>query len=243
MRTYTFFMLFVLLFSQIASSELTVDVAKIQVMTGLVNPKLVDNLLLYDSESSSVKVSSAAYIKVTSDYKFTRVRARQTLFESGQISKLSDTEYLLVGSGKFAIEVIAFDPEKGIDEKLVPVDLEDFPSPEPDPGPQPTPSPIPDDEFNNLGKRVFSLAKDLPKRKELAKLYEEAAKTLTDDPKSTINSVASVLVDKRIQLLDRDATTYSSLIDFLNNETKSRWPMTRTQFSKFLQVIALALKA
>jgi hypothetical protein len=247
MKTLVLSKLLVLFLAQVVFAQIDVEVTKSRVITGLVNPKTINEFVLFEQELSQPKFSPAALIKVTTKYKFVRVKARQTLFEATNVGKLSDTEYLLVGSGKFALEVTAFDPELGIDERTVVVDLGDAPTPEPDPTPDPdpdtpTPSPIPDDQFDNLGRKVYDWSKNLPKRKEVATLYGDAIKSLTEDPKTTINGVTVVLADQRTQVLGSDSSKYVPFIENLNAELKLRWPMSRFEFIKYLEAVKAGLE-
>lgn len=245
MKTLTS-MLLVFSLAQVALGQVSVDVVKSNVFTGVTSPRIVNDFILFQQENSAPKLSPAALIKVLTDYKFIKVKARQSLFESGPISKISDTEYLLVGSGKYAVEVTVFDPEKGIDEKIVPIDLgPDTPAPGPDiPTPiPPGPNPIPDDEFNNLARRVYDLSKNLQKRKEAATVYEDAVKTLTEKPSSTINSVVIELSSKLNAVIGSDTSLWKPLVDKVNEDLKSRWPMSRMEYTRYLSLIALGLKS
>ena len=235
--------LLVCVFAQVAFCQLNVDVVKSQVFTGLKSPRVVESAVLFELEGSKPVLSPAALITISSNYKFIRVKARQSLFEYGALAKISATEYLLVGTGKYALEVTAFDPELGIDEKIILITLGDAPPPIPDPDvpTPPGPSPIPDDEFGNLARKISDLSKNLPKRKEVALLYEEAAKSLTENPASTINSVVQVLTDKRKTVLGTDSAKWDALVTKLNEELKTHWPMPRADFARFLQLISLGL--
>ena len=235
------FMLFAML-NKLAIAELNVTVTKSQVMTGIKNPRYTSNFILFENTDSPLAVSPAALITLQTDAKFSRVKARTSLFESVEVPKLSETEYLLVGPGKFAVEVTTFDPEKGIDEKIITVELGDILPPSPPPGPSPGPNVVPDDQFNNLGKRVREWSKDLPKRKELAVLYKDTAKSLTENPIMTINDATNSIVDARAKLLGTDLNRYSTFLENLNADLRSRWPLTRGDMALYMQAVAAGLE-
>jgi hypothetical protein len=235
--------------NKLAIAELEVTVSKSQIISGINNPKVIEssvvnNLVIFDSKDSKPLFQPAALIKVTTDYKFVRIRARQNLFETTVVIKLSDNEYLLLGSGKYAVDVTVFDPEKGIDEKNLVVDLSDVdPSgPTPTPGPSPSPNTVPDDQFNNIGKRTQNWAKSLEKRKELGALYRQASKLLTDSPVSTINDATTLITDSKAKLLGSDSSKYSTLFENLNADLRSRWPLSRMDYALYLSAIATGLE-
>ena len=233
-------------------ADIKVDVVKTKVLSGLKEPQLVNGFVLFE-ESSQPNFSTAAKIKVITDAKFTKVKARKTLFETAEVVKLSDTEYLLVGAGKYAVEVTTFDPEKGIDETTVSVDLGDSPGPGPTPpGPDPVPPPgpdpvppnpipIPDDKFDNIGKRAFEWSAGLPKRVELAAVYKEASERLKTLPQVTTNDASKFLVEERKKLLGADEPKYSDFVNKINADLGKRWPMPRQEFVLYLYNISLGL--
>lgn len=230
--------------NKLAIAELDVTVTKSQVLSGVKNPKVIQSFVTFDSEDSKPAFQPAAFIKVTTDYKFVRVRARQNLFEATIVIKLSDTEFILLGSGKYAVDVTAFDPERGIDEKNLVIDLGDVvpPDPTPTPGPSPNPNTVPDDQFNNIGKRTQEWSKSLEKRKELGALYRQASKLLTDSPISTINDATMLITDSKAKLLGSDSPKYSTLFENLNADLRSRWPLSRMDYALYLAAIASGLE-
>jgi hypothetical protein len=242
-RMLLLMVMFSAMLNKLAIAELNVSVSKSQVMTGIKNPRYTNNFILFENTDSPLAVSPAALITLQTDAKFSRVKARTSLFESVEVAKLSETEYLLVGPGKFAVEVTTFDPEKGIDEKILTVELGDSPvPPSPPPGPMPEPSVIPDDQFNNLGKRVREWSKDLPKRKELGGIYKDAAKSLTENPIMTINDATTLIVDNRTKLLGTDLNRYSIVFENLNADLRSRWPLTRGDMVLYMQAVSAGLE-
>jgi hypothetical protein len=241
-RLFTTAILLSAMLNQLAIADLEVTVTKTQVLSGVKNPKVIQSFVVFDNEGSKPEFQPAAFITVNTNYKFIKVRAKQNLFESTITIKLSETEYILLGSGKYAIDVTVFDPELGIDEKTLVVDLGDVAPPTPNPGPSPNPNTVPDDQFNNIGKRTQDWAKSLEKRKELGALYRQAAKLLTDSPIATINDATTLITDSKAKLLGTDSPKYSILFENLNADLRSRWPLSRMDYALYLAAIATGLE-
>lgn len=232
------------LFSSSVFAEIDVEVSKTQALSGMTNPRIFKDFVFYE-QPSEPKFVSAAILKIKTEAKFVKVKARKTLFENGDVFKISNDEFLLVGSGKYAVEIATFDPEKGIDEKTVSVELGD--SPQPVPTPTPTPGPdvptpdVPDDKFGNIGKKVATWSAGLPKRLELANVYKEASKRLDEDPASTITQVGEDLLKRRIEVLGTDIEKYSSFTEKLSADLKTIWPLGRKDYSEYLLAISKGL--
>lgn len=227
-----------------AWAELDVTVVKSRVITGVANPRVVGDVVLYDGDQNP-KVTPAAQITIVTDFKFVRVKARTSLFESSNIQQISPGVYLLTGPGKYALEVIAFDPEKGIDEKVVPVELGDIdPVPEPDkPEPTPNPSPVPPDSFDNIGQRVAKATVGASKKADVAKIYRDGAKELRENPSVTVNGVFDKVFNQRTAIVSVDAEKWKAFIELLNLDVKARWPMSRGTVADYFTAIAIGLEA
>ena len=230
--------------AQLDIAKLDVAVTKTQVITGVKNPRVTQSFVVFDDKDSKPEFQPAAFIVVDTDYKFVKVRAKESLFEATMVIKLSEKEFMLLGSGKYSVDITAFDPTFGIDEKNIVVDLSDIkpPEPTPNPGPSPTPNTVPDDQFNNIGKRTRDWSKSLEKRKELAAIYRQASKLLTDSPVSTINDATSLITDSKAKLLGADSPKYTTLFENLNADLRSRWPLSRLDYALYLNAIANGLE-
>lgn len=101
-------------------------------LQGLTAPRLVGDVILVDEQSKPV-VAPVALVTVKTDYKFVDVTAKKSLFEEAILVKVSDTEYLLGESGRWVIQVTAFDPERGIAKKSTEVVVGDPTQPPTDP--------------------------------------------------------------------------------------------------------------
>jgi hypothetical protein len=112
-------------------------------VSGLVNPRTVGARVLVAEESIPV-ATRVAIVKVTTSAKFVKLSARKSLFEFADLEKLSDNEWLITSPGKYLVEAVTFDPDKGIDERRIEITLgepEPVPPPKPDPIPVPPPKP------------------------------------------------------------------------------------------------------
>jgi hypothetical protein len=240
--------------TNVCFADINVSVVKTNVLSGVKSPEVISNYVLFDSVDSKPKFESAAKISIDTKAKFVKVKARKTLFESADVVKLKEHEFLLVGSGKYALEVTTFDPELGIDEKTVSIELSPSPNPEPGPGPgpnppdptppEPGPTPdIPSDQFNDLGKRVATTTLGFPLKSEVAKVYREGAKELRENPSVTVNSVFDFVFDKRVNVLGAsNIDKWKPFVDLLNADLRPRWPMARLVVAEYLDTIALGLE-
>ncbi len=86
-----------------AQIEISYTTAK--VLTGVVAPRIVGDRVIV-ADDSKPQVTSVAIVKVVSSEKV-RVKARKSLFETTEMVPISDTEYLLVGQGKFLVEAVS----------------------------------------------------------------------------------------------------------------------------------------
>jgi hypothetical protein len=228
-----------------AIAQLEVAVTKIDVLVGAKNARTINSFILFDSEGSNPQFTPAALIDVDTKSKFVKVKARKSLFETTVAIKISEYQYMVLGTGKYAIEVTTFDPELGIDEKTVSVELGHAPpepEPEPEPTPTPTPNPVPDDQFNNIGKKVQDWSKGLPKRKELGAVYREAHKLLTESPITTINDATLMIADSKNKLLGSEAVKYNVFFENLNADLRTRWPLSRGDLATYMLCVAVGLE-
>lgn len=233
--------IWLLLVSQ-SFAELDVSVTKSRVLSGLANPRVVGDVVLIDGDQQP-KVTPAAIVTVKTDYKFVRVKARTSLFEALPIEKLSDGSYLLTGPGKFALEVTVFDPEKGIDEKVVVVELGEITPPTPpDPPkpPEPKPEPVKPDLFDNIGQRVAQATATATKKLEVAKVYREGAVSLREDPSVTVNDVFEKVFQKRATIVGVDPA-WKPFSELLQADVQKRWPMSRGVVADYFDAVSAGL--
>jgi hypothetical protein len=240
-----FFLLVFATCCSIADAQIELSYTKAKSLTGITNPKQVGTRILVGADSQPT-IANVAIIKATTPAKFLKLRARTSLFQSVELEKISNTEWLLSQPGKYAVEATSFDPEKGIDEKTIEITLDGSPEPPPEPGPTPPgptpPSPVPVDEFDNIGQRVASWSAGLPKRPQVAACYVRAATRLQEDPVATVNVVSADLVNCRISLLGNEASSYKEFTEKLNIDLQSRWPMSKGTLADYFLAISKGLQ-
>jgi hypothetical protein len=225
------------------TSAIDASVEKAKAITGVQSARIVGEAILIGDESKPV-VSSVAILKVGTKAKFVKIKARRSLFDFGTVTKIGENEWMLVGSGRYAVEITTFDPEIGIDETVVEVVLGD-PEPEPEPpAPEPdvpTPGPVPPDAFDNIGQRVAKVTAGLPKRVEVAGVYRFNAKQLREEPLTTVNSAFDRVFAERAALLGSDFEKYKPFVELIGNDVKQRWPMARGVVADYFDAVAVGL--
>lgn len=227
-------------FGQMAAVE--VAVTKVKAIEGITAARVVGDLILVSNESKPI-VSQVAILTVKTQAKFVRIKARKSLFEFGQVDKLSENEWVLSGAGRYAVEVTAFDPELGIEETAIEVELGESPTPpEPTP-PGPQPGPVPPDAFSNLGQRVAAATAGLGKRSEVAAVYRSFAKQLREDPLVTVGTAVEQAARQRNTILGPDVSRWTGFADLLTSDLKGRWPMAKGTLADWMDAIATGLEA
>ena len=215
-------------------ADVPTTVTNKRVVSGLSQEKL-GNFIVVD-DTTPIVVQNAAVLKVDTQAKWVRVKARK---DGKRFSpeKINNTTWIFVGEGTYDVDIETTDPTKGVEDKILEI-VVGAPTP-----PEPPPSPVPDDVFNNLGKRVATAASGLPKRQEIAKLYAEAATQLRNDPAATVNTVSSKLVVNRQAILGADLTSYNKLIELINTDLSTRWPMAKGSLADYFDIISKGLSS
>jgi hypothetical protein len=223
-----------LLLTSSTFAQIQTTVSKTKAFDGVTGSRQVGSLLFIQSETAP-QLLDAAVIKVTTPAKFMRVKARvKGTFDPAPVQKISETEYALIGQGRYIVEVTTFDPALGIDDAAIDVELQDTkPLPGPDGG-----------KFDNIAARVASWTKGLGKNKDLAACYSEAAKKLIEDPSMTINIAADQIVVCRNKALQNGGQGYLKFIEELNSDLKARWsngPFTKVVMAEYYQEVVKGL--
>jgi hypothetical protein len=149
-----------LLVSDCLSQEIKTSAIEKRVITGAAGAEVVGDQILFSS-SGDLKVVAGVLVTIDSPYKFTRVRARCDN-KKIELNELTDGRLLFVEPGVYEIEIVCFDPEKGIDDSELSFEIKPLSPTPPAPGPEPPPSPPPaPGVFDNLAQRVAEQAKQL----------------------------------------------------------------------------------
>lgn len=122
-----------------AFAQLDITTVKAKSLTGAIGARSVGDVILLPIDSKPV-FSEVAIVTVESPAKFIRVRAYKSIFETATVTRLDEKNYMLSGlPGRYAVEVTAFDPTSGIEEKSIEVILGSSPDPDPKPDDPPVP--------------------------------------------------------------------------------------------------------
>jgi hypothetical protein len=189
--------------------DLTADVAK--AVTGLESPRIVGDVILVGGESKPI-IEPVAIVTVKTAYKFFDVVAQKSLFEEAVLVRLSDTEFLLQGEGRWVIKVTAFDPEKGIAKKSAEVVIGKSTKP-PDPIDPPVDPPVGFEQIAELAKTKANLANDPSTKAALAASIIMA--TAVVSPDDSLDHAKGVVVAAIESTLGR-RTGSSRLVDWLS---------------------------
>lgn len=133
----------------LASAQVETQVVRKKALLGVTNPVVQGNRILV-GEDSNVAVSDVVLLDVKSDYKFTRLKAKQN-GNRIEPEKVGEATYLFAGAGSYSVEITVFDPERGIDDKEITFSIGGKPTPPPGPTPDPTPEPEPSVVPNEYG--------------------------------------------------------------------------------------------
>lgn len=200
----TLFVTATLLLCSLAQAQVETQLTKRKALLGVTNPVVQGNRILV-GDDSSVSVSDVVLLDIKTDYKFSRIRARQNGMRI-EPEKLGENSYLFAGSGLYVVEVTVFDPDKGIDDKEVSFTISGSPKP-PGPTPEPEPEPTPDVVPNDYGVGLLTF-RDVPadaaNLERFARLYREGAGKLFGV--GSLASVERILADISSAVSTRQCT-------------------------------------
>jgi hypothetical protein len=171
----TIFVTATLLLCSLAQAQVETQLTRKKALLGVTNPVVQGNRILV-GDDSNVAVSDVVLLDIRTEYKFSRLRARQN-GNRIEPEKIGDSSYLFAGAGSYVVEVTVFDPEKGIDDAEVSFTIGGNPKP-PEPEPEPEPDPKPDVVPNdyNLGQLTYDeTPADAANATKFAKLYRDGA--------------------------------------------------------------------
>lgn len=220
----------------LASCQL-LDLSVENAIVGLTDAKVVGGVIVA-SDVSKMSVERLAFVKVNTLAEIVTVEASDQNREPVEVIPVDKTTYFVRGKGKIWIEVQAFDFDKKIfaKEKKT-IELSPPDPPKPDPVIPPTPD-VPTDKFGNIGQRVATVTKGLPHNAKIGAIYREASKQLGSNPSWTIDS-SSAYVNTELKKVD--LAGYQPFLDTVNNDLRSRWPVTRGVAVDYWSAIATGL--
>ena len=235
----------------LASAQVETQVVRKKALLGVTNPVVQGNRILV-GEDSNVAVSDVVLLDVKSDYKFTRLKAKQN-GNRIEPEKVGEATYLFAGAGSYVVEVTVFDPEKGIDDKEITFTIGGKPEP-PTPPTPPVPPPLPEVVPNDYGVGVLTFTEtpaDLANAAKFAKVYRDAAGKLYGQ--GGLASVEKVLSDISSTIAGRQCSdqakceqwgTWKTKLDAaIKAEQTKRGAFTRQDWFAALSEVATALEA
>lgn len=200
-------------------SQITIE--KKLVVEGVTDPVFVGSTLVLPAESKLV-VKEAVKISIDSSYKFSDILVKK----DGVSVPVSGTELLFSDPGTYEVNVVLFDPDKGIKRGAETVKIGGTPNPPPGPGPTPPPEPGPAEKIDNLSVLVIYESADLPKYTisqrsviQSTDLQGYMNKTL---PRDTNNQPLWRVLDKDVTF---PATCDTTFCKWMGTLDKSKLPM------------------
>jgi len=240
-----------LLLCSLAHAQVETHLTRKKALLGVTNPVVQGNRILV-GEDSNVAVSDVMLLDVKTDYKFSRIKAKK---DGSRIEpeKVGESSYLFAGAGQYVVEVTAFDPDKGIDDKEVSFTIGGKPTP-PGPPPEPEPEPTPNVVPNDYGVGLLTYQEtpaDLANAAKFAKLYRDAAGKLYGQ--GGLASVEKVLSDISSTIAGRQCSDHAKCEQWgawktkldaaIKAEQNRRSVFTRQDWFAALSEVATALEA
>lgn len=206
-------------------------VAPFQVKKAIVNVGKfveVDGVLLLD-ETASPELANVGVLQLAGTFDSASVIAEDAQRNQVPAKKVTDREWLLLGSGQiFVYATMATKEPFAITTQrynvCVPSLRPDPPNPDKpvDPDkPVPTPT-VPEDRFDNLGQRIAALAASLPLKKEVAANYRQFAEQLRGSIE--VAEMSRAMVDKRDAILKDVRSEWSQVLTVILNDFTARRP-------------------
>lgn len=244
-----------LLLCSLAHAQVETQLTKKKALLGVTNPVVQGNRILV-GEDSNVAVSDVVLLDVRTDYKFSRIKAKKD-GQRVEPEKLAENSYLFAGAGSFVVEVLVFDPERGIDEKEVAFTIGGKPTPPNPPGPTPDPEPEPQPDVvvpNDYGVGLLTFTEtpaDSANAVKFAKLYRDNAAKLFGQ--GGLASIDRILADISGTIAARQCSdqakcqqwgVWKTKLDAaIKAEQNRRGVFTRQDWFAALSEIATALEA
>lgn len=149
----------------VSTSFAQITIEKKLVVEGVKDPIFVGESLVIPGDCKLV-VKEGIKVSVDATYKFSDI----LITKDGVIlPQQTLTEFLLTDPGKYNINVVLFDPEKGIKRGQADLIIGGSPTPAPGPTPGPTPTPTPpgpDEKIDNISLLMIHESNDLGRYSE-----------------------------------------------------------------------------
>ena len=224
----------------IALGQLSVTATPMVRLGGVEGLRVIGDIPLIPA-AATLTQSPVALVEIETQAKNITVEVTDQKRLPVQFQQVDADTVLLSEPGRVWVDVTALDFEANIyARRTIVVEVGDAPEPdEPDdPDPHPVPPDVPDDEFDNIGKRVAGWTEGLQANEQFGKLYLKYADVLRATP-STVSQIFAAfnLEAKALNLGDG----YEEARNAINAEVQQRWPMSKPVLADFFTAIAAGL--
>jgi hypothetical protein len=190
--------------SDLASAQIEVKTETVQALSGLTEPSVVGNLVLFSGGSPKQKPVAVVYVEAVGTVSVDATNEQRMPVE---IKSVSDGVYLVEAPGKTWVEVSEYGEVELaggqrrkilLDRKTVVVEVGPGPTPPPPP-PGPGPGPTPPAPFDGLAGKVSQLSQgmDLDNKTKLASVLDTIVLRMESGQFLQIGQAAKYLTENR----------------------------------------------
>jgi hypothetical protein len=231
-----------LCFASVASAQIEVKSESATALSGLENPTVVGDLILFDKGTPQLKPVGVVYVEAVGSVSVDATNEKRMPVE---IKQVSPGVYLVESPGKTWVEVSEYGEVELaggarrkilLDRKTVVVEVGPVPTPPDPPGPGPGPGPTPS-PFSDLTARVSQLAQSLPvaNRLKLQQVFDEAAMKLARGEFLQVRQASDYITANRPQCTPGSGC--AELYNFLAADARGR-TLSVTAVQEYYRAIA-----
>lgn len=214
-------------------------------IVGTSSAQLVGDVLLLDDDAEP-RLVNVGYLTLTGSFTASSIIADDDDRRLVAVDKINEHEWLIRGTGRvIVVATLATQEPFGIEQRRFDVVIPGVnPEPEPTPEPDvPTPTPdVPDDQFDDLGKRVAALASGLPHLAEVSENYVSFSNKLESSVE--VVELARQMVEERSRIVANDLDKWGPVLTLVAEDFAMRRPnMLRGDVVAHWRVIAAGLEA
>jgi len=255
-QSYSYQALIVLVFTAVlATAAFLSAVASAQVTYSVTSQTVIDGVTEADLDGSVLVVPPGVSLKPISTSLISLEGAEGFSFAvmaedaRGGAVKVIETEaggYRVFSTGRLKSSSFGtdFDARK---QTLLRIEINPDPGPDP-PGPDPGPDPpgpepnpdVPEDDFDNIGRRVNQWADGLLERDAYAKAFRTAADCLRNNPSGTVDSCNTKL-SEAIKAASSFAQYSAAVGSNLSEDLDDRWPLPRGVLADYYDAVAAGM--
>jgi hypothetical protein len=250
LNTLAAVLIFVALFAATATAQIEIKTEQAKAISGLSEPSVVGELVLFIKGSPKVKSVGVIYVEAVGEVS---VEATDEKRQPVQVSRVSDGVYLVDRPGSTWVEVSEYgevelaggQKRKILLDRKTAVVVVDDPTPPPGPGPGPSPpgpgpSPTPD-LFDGLAGKVSQLSRnmDLQKKLQLTSVLDTIAQKMDRGEFLQIRQSAEYLTANRPQCTPQSGC--AELYNFMAADARGRM-LSFEQAKQYYREIAKGLR-